>query len=91
MGDKLKAESTGIESVWGIQYETYDVELTTTNFMDYATMRREPDKSYRSFYNCLVGFMRQHLPKQAVTAEGVVSPLLEKILVLDAVAIHVMH
>ena len=91
LGDKLKAESTGIESVWGILYETYDVELTTTNFMDYATMRREPEESYRSFYNRLVGFMRQHLPKEAVTAEGVVSPPTGEnlsVALLDAVAIH---
>ena len=65
VSEKLKAESTGIQSVWDILYELYDVELCTSNFMDYALMKREPEETYRSFFNRLVGFMRQHLPTLA--------------------------
>ena len=52
LSDKLKAESNNIQSVWDILYETYDVELSTTNFMDYASMRRDPEESYRSCGDC---------------------------------------
>ena len=41
VGDKLKSESTDKSSVWDILYETYDVETSTSNYMDYALMRRD--------------------------------------------------
>ena len=62
IGDKLKAESTNIDSAWELIYEVYDAELTTTNFLDYATMTRNENETYRSYFNRLVGFVRQHLP-----------------------------
>ena len=91
VGEKLKAESSNFQSVWDILYELYDVELSTTNFMDYAVMKREPEETYRSFFNRLVGFMRQYLPTEAVTVEGVSAPTTgEKLTValLDSIAIH---
>ena len=91
VSEKLKAESTGIQSVWDILYELYDVELCTSNFMDYALMKREPEETYKSFFNRLVGFMRQHLPTQAYTSEGVTAPPTGEnltVALLDAVAIH---
>ena len=36
-------------------------------------MSREPEESYRSYFNRLVGFVRQHLPKTEIQAEGVTS------------------
>ena len=91
VGEKLRQESTDISSVWDIIYEVYDVELTTSNFLDYATMTRNQDETYRSFFNRLVGFVRQHLPKEATTAEGVSCPQQGEQLsigLLDAIAIH---
>ena len=91
LGEKLKKESTNIDTVWELLYEVYDVEINTTNFMDYALMRREPEESYRGFYNRLVGYMRQHLPKTSITAEGIRSPTTGEdltIALLDSVAIH---
>ena len=74
VADKLRTESTDIQSVWSIVYEIYDAELTTTNYLDYATMMKDPDETYRNYYNRLVGFVRQHLPTGAVEADGVISP-----------------
>ena len=74
VGEKLKAESTNIDTVWQVIYEIYDAEITTTNFLDYATMSRYPEESYKSFFNRLVGFIRQHLPQETYTAEGVSCP-----------------
>ena len=91
VGEKLKAESSSIKSVWDILYELYDVELSTTNFMDYALMKREPEETYRSFYNRLVGFMRQHLPTEAVSVEGISAPTTGEnltVALLDSIAIH---
>ena len=91
IGDKLREESTNISSAWDIIYEVYDAELTTTNFLDYATMTRDSDETYRSFFNRLVGFVRQHLPKQQINVEGIASPADgEKLTValLDAITIH---
>ena len=54
-------------------------------------MKREPEETYRSFYNRLVGFMRQHLPQQAVNVEGISSPPNGEhltVALLDAIAIH---
>ena len=45
VGEKLRAESTGIDSVWNILYDIYDAEITTTNFMDYALLKREPEET----------------------------------------------
>ena len=54
-------------------------------------MVKEPDETYRSFYNRLVGFFRQHLPKEEMEVKGIVVPRTgEKFTValLDSVAIH---
>ena len=73
VGEKLKNETTNIKSVWDVLYEIYDLELTTSNFLDYALMTKEPEESYRSYYNRLVGFVRQHLPTTEIKAEGISS------------------
>ena len=36
-------------------------------------MLREEGESYRSYFNRLVGFIRQHLPKEEINAEGISS------------------
>ena len=61
MSEKLNNESTNIKSVWDILYEIYDLEITTTNFLDYALMSRESEESYRSYFNRLVGFPSRNL------------------------------
>ena len=58
INEKLKQESTSISTAWDIIYELYDAELTTTNFLDYATMTRNLGETYRSYFNRLVGFVR---------------------------------
>ena len=91
VADKLRNESRNIQTVWDIIYEIYDAELTTTNYLDYGSMTRETGETYRSFYNRLVGFVRQHLPVDTVQAEGVVSPATGESLtigLLDAIAVH---
>ena len=91
VGDKLKSESVNLQTVWDILHEIYDLELSSSNFLDYASMVREPEESYRGYYNRLVGFIRQHLPKEQITAEGVSSPPAGESLsvaLLDTIAIH---
>ena len=91
VGEKLKSDSTNIDSVWSIIYELYDAEVNTTNFLDYANMKRESDETYRSYFNRLVGFVRQHLPREPTVSEGVSVPQGgEKLTVglLDTIAIH---
>ena len=91
IGEKLKAESKNISSVWQIIYEVYDVELSTTNFLDYASMKKTQEETYRGYFNRLVGFVRQHLPQQAYEAEGIVSPPTGESLsisLLDSITIH---
>ena len=91
VGEKLKNETNGINSVWDTLYEIYDLEITTSNFLDYALMKKEPEESYRSYFNRLVGFVRQHLPKGEIKAEGVSSlPTGDtlSISLLDTIAIH---
>ena len=91
ISEKLKAGSTCIDSVWSILYEIYDVELSTSNFLDYASMSKEPDESYRNYYNRLVGFVRHHLPQKEEHAEGISCPEGGEeltIALLDAIAIH---
>ena len=91
VGEKLRNQSTGIDSAWEILYEIYDAEITTTNFLDYAVMTKEENETYRNYFNRLVGFVRQHLPKKAYTAEGVSCPTDGEpltIALLDAIAIH---
>ena len=54
-------------------------------------MTRNTDETYRSFFNRLVGFVRQHLPKETYTAEGISCPNTREtptIGLLDAIAIH---
>ena len=58
VSDKLKNESSNIETVWDIIYEIYDAEITTTTYLDYALMAKDPDESYRNYFNRLVGFVR---------------------------------
>ena len=91
VGEKLKNETNGIKSVWDALYEIYDLEITTSNFMDYALMHKDPEESYRSYFNRLVGFVRQHLPTTEKKAEGVSSlPTGDtlSISLLDTIAIH---
>ena len=54
-------------------------------------MTRDTDETYRGYFNRLVGFVRQHLPRNAVHAEGVSSPNTGEeltIALLDSIAIH---
>ena len=91
IGQKLREESMNIQNVWDILYEIYDLEISTSNFLDYALMSREPEESYRSYFNRLVGFVRQHLPKTEIQAEGVTSSATGdslSIALLDTIAIH---
>ena len=91
IADKLKTETTCMTDVWNIIYEVYDAEVSTTHYLDYATMSRNPQETYRNYYNRLVGFVRQHLPKSAITAEGVTSPRAGEVMsiaLLDSIAIH---
>ena len=74
VGEKLRAESTSISTVWEILYELYNAEIPATNYFDYAIMRREPTEFYCSYFNRLVGFVRQHLPSKSYDAESVISP-----------------
>ena len=38
IADKLKTETTCMTDVWNIIYEVYDAEVSTTHYLDYATM-----------------------------------------------------
>ena len=91
VSDKLNSESTSLQSAWDIIYEIYDVEVNTTHFLDYATMSKDPQETYRGFFNRLVGFVRQHLPREKYEAEGVKCTSSGEILtigLLDAITIH---
>ena len=91
IADKLIAQSTDMKSVWAILYEIYDAEITTTHYLDYATMVKTPEETYRNFHNRLVGFVRQHLPTEQVSSEGVTCPPTgEKLTIglLDAITVH---
>ena len=91
VADKLVSETTNLQSAFDIIYEIYDVEINTTHFLDYASMVRNPQETYRGYYNRLVGFVRQHLPREQFTAEGVQSPARGETLfigLLDAITIH---
>ena len=91
VSEKLQAETTCIQSVWDLIYELYDAEISTSNFLDYATMEKHPDETYRAYYNRLVGFMRQHLPKTEFHVEGITAPRTGEqltVALLDSVAIH---
>ena len=88
---KLNAESTDLESVWSIIYEVYDADIVTTNYLDYAFMSRLNGETYRNYYNRLVGFTRQHLPRTQISVEGVTSPAQGEeltVALLDSIAIH---
>ena len=89
--DKLLQESTNMSSVWSIIYDIYDVEINTSHYLDYATMSRNPQETYRNYFNRLVGFVRQHLPREEMEAEGIKSPATGEALtigLLDAIAVH---
>ena len=91
VSEKLQAESSSIQSVWDLIYELYDAEISTSNFLDYGMMQKLPDETYRSFYNRLVGFIRQHLPKEVMEVEGVIVPRGGEhltVALLDTVAMH---
>ena len=91
VSEKLNSESTSLQSAWDIIYEIYDVEINTTHFLDYATMVKDPQETYRGFFNRLVGFVRQHLPREKFEAEGIKCSSSGEILtigLLDAITIH---
>ena len=80
-----------MQTVWSIIYEVYDAEISTSHYLDYATMTKFPEETYRNFHNRLVGFVRQHLPVETVTADGVSSPPTGESLtigLLDAITVH---
>ena len=91
VSEKLNLETTNLQSVWDIIYEIYDAEINTTHFLDYASMSRDPQETYRGYFNRLVGFVRQHLPREAIESEGVRCPAAGESLsvgLLDAITIH---
>ena len=91
VSDKLNCETTSLNSAWEIIYEIYDAEICTTTYLDYASMQKLPEETYRNFFNRLVGFVRQHLPKSEIKAEGASSPPTGEIMtvaLLDSIAVH---
>ena len=62
IAEKLITQSTNMLTVWSIIYELYDAEISTSHYLDYATMAKFPEETYRNFHNRLVGLVRQHLP-----------------------------
>ena len=93
VADKLINETTCLDSAWTIVYEIYDAEIDTSTYLDYATMMKTPQETYRNYYNRLVGFVRQHLPKAEIKAEGAVSPPTGEVMtiaLLDSIAVHWM-
>ena len=74
VADKLVAETTNMKTVWDIVYEIYDVEINATHFLDCTSMSRNTGETNRGFYNRLVGFVRQHLPKESKQVDRVRSP-----------------
>ena len=89
--EKLNTETTNLESVWTVIYEIYDAEIVTSNYMDIAFMTRNDGETYRNYYNRLVGFTRQHLPKTTIRVEGLTSPATGEnltVALLDSIAIH---
>ena len=91
IADKLNAESSNMRTVWAIIYEVYDAEISTTHYLDYASMTKLPQETYRNYFNRLVGFVRQHLPDKHIEAEGVSSPNAGEQLtigLLDSITIH---
>ena len=91
VSEKILAESRDMESVWSIIYELYDAELNTSNYLDYASMTRDAGETYRNYFNRLVGFTRQHLPKTSISVEGISSPETGEnltIALLDSIAVH---
>ena len=91
IAEKLITQSTDMLSVWTILYELYDAEISTSHYLDYAMMTKFPEETYRNFHNRLVGFVRQHLPTETVTADGISSPATGETLtigLLDAITVH---
>ena len=91
IAEKLITQSTNMLTVWSIIYELYDAEISTSHYLDYATMAKFPEETYRNFHNRLVGFVRQHLPTETVTADGISSPATGESLtigLLDAITVH---
>ena len=83
VSEKFKSETRDIKSAFAIIYEIYDAEIDTTHYLDYASMLRLPQETYRNFFNRLVGIVRQHLPDKSYTAEGSHHLTLEKVFQLD--------
>ena len=80
-----------MKSAWAIIYEIYDAEIDTAHYLDYALMKKLPEETYRSFFNRLVGFVRQHLPDRQTQAEGITSPIGGEQLtigLLDSITVH---
>ena len=91
VAEKLNSETTNLDTAWEIIYEIYDAEIDATTYLDYASMTKLPEETYRNFYNRLVGFVRQHLPKKEIKAEGAKSPVTGEVMtvaLLDSIAIH---
>ena len=44
VASKLCSETSDMKTVWQLIYEIYDLEITTTNFLDYATMAKNQDE-----------------------------------------------
>ena len=88
---KLVSQATCMRDTWQIIYEIYDADVCRTHYLDYASMEKKPEETYRNFFNRLVGFAQQHLPTERVSAEGVSSPPTGEVMsigLLDSIAIH---
>ena len=54
IAENLSSQSTNMQTVWSIIYELYDAEISTSHYLDYATMTKFPEETYRNFHNiCL--------------------------------------
>ena len=98
VSSKLRGETTCIEDVWRIIYDIYDAEVSPRSFLDYVALKKEPEETYRNFWNRLVGYVSQHLAKNPadgskLTVEGATVPEAGdtiSVTMLDLITIHWM-
>ena len=70
---KLVKDTKNLNDCWKIIEEHYNVKVTPETFLDFESLRKNPEENYRQFYERLLQHSKLHLAPKEAKVESLVN------------------
>ena len=71
--DKILKTTTCWKDVWAIVYDHYNVQINGESLLDFESIHKLEDETYRQYYEKLLQHVKQHLAPSGVKVETLVN------------------